>query len=440
MLALNVKTVYSNLLSSITVDKLVDRLKELGYTACVVADYNLAGSFEIIETLSSNGIKPIIGLDIDNVIYIAKNKDGYFDLVKAYSEMSSGKKFSPKKENIITVGEGQDYGPDDVKWMNAHYTLKENERSYKVLAASNRKCKVKDVNDVGGQHILSIEELSPTEKQLEGLNKIEESVEIYSLAHSPRLPKFTDGDEYELLVQMCRDGWKKRKTNLWNRDIYGDRVRKELNVIKRANLSSYFLIVQDYVNYMKNKGRLVGAGRGCFLPGTRVLMEDDYYEIEKVRVGDLVYDAYGSLKKVEATYKYDVDEHICRILLDNGRVIKCTSDHLFLTNTGWVPAEELGNKEVVQNPISPRKSIVSISHDHYKGPVYDLQVESRTYNVEGLAVHNSAGGSLVAYLLGITEIDPVKHGLIFERFFNAGRSYSTHISFDEYRYLEEFNA
>ena len=33
----------------------------------------------------------------------------------------------------------------------------------------------------------------------------------------------------------------------------------------------------------------------------------------------------------------------------------------------------------------------------------------------------SAGGSLVAYLLGITSIDPIRYGLIFERFINPGR-------------------
>jgi len=33
----------------------------------------------------------------------------------------------------------------------------------------------------------------------------------------------------------------------------------------------------------------------------------------------------------------------------------------------------------------------------------------------------SAGGSLIAYLLGITELDPIQYGLIFERFYNAGR-------------------
>lgn len=33
----------------------------------------------------------------------------------------------------------------------------------------------------------------------------------------------------------------------------------------------------------------------------------------------------------------------------------------------------------------------------------------------------SVGGSIVAYLIGITQIDPIKYGLIFERFLNPGR-------------------
>ncbi len=33
----------------------------------------------------------------------------------------------------------------------------------------------------------------------------------------------------------------------------------------------------------------------------------------------------------------------------------------------------------------------------------------------------SAAGSLVAYVLGITDLDPIKHKLIFERFLNPER-------------------
>lgn len=57
----------------------------------------------------------------------------------------------------------------------------------------------------------------------------------------------------------------------------------------------------------------------------------------------------------------------------------------------------------------------------FKGRVYDLTVENtHSYNVEGLAVHN-CGGSLVAYLMGITEVDPIRFNLIFERFINPER-------------------
>ena len=37
------------------------------------------------------------------------------------------------------------------------------------------------------------------------------------------------------------------------------------------------------------------------------------------------------------------------------------------------------------------------------------------------AGRGSAGGSIVAYLLGITDIDPIEHGLFFERFISVGR-------------------
>ena len=44
--------------------------------------------------------------------------------------------------------------------------------------------------------------------------------------------------------------------------------------------------------------------------------------------------------------------------------------------------------------------------------------------VVGVA-RGSAGGSLLSYCLGITQLDPIKHGLIFERFLNPGRGVLT---------------
>lgn len=62
-----------------------------------------------------------------------------------------------------------------------------------------------------------------------------------------------------------------------------------------------------------------------------------------------------------------------------------------------------------------RKTIIP-----YEGKVHDLTVSnSHTYNVEGKAVHNSAGGSLLSYVLNITQMDPIRFGLLFERFLTS---------------------
>jgi len=67
----------------------------------------------------------------------------------------------------------------------------------------------------------------------------------------------------------------------------------------------------------------------------------------------------------------------------------------------------------------------------YKGKVHDLCVEGKhTYNVEGIAVHNSAAGCLISYCLQITKLDPIKFGLLFERFLDESRSDPPDIDWD----------
>lgn len=66
--------------------------------------------------------------------------------------------------------------------------------------------------------------------------------------------------------------------------------------------------------------------------------------------------------------------------------------------------------------------VEDVTYEEYVGDVYDLTVEGDTsYTVNGLAVHNSAAGSLVSYAIGITNVDPIKYGLLFERFLNPTR-------------------
>jgi DNA-directed DNA polymerase III PolC len=61
-------------------------------------------------------------------------------------------------------------------------------------------------------------------------------------------------------------------------------------------------------------------------------------------------------------------------------------------------------------------------HQKIKTKVYDFTVEDdHSYTTSNYIVHNSAAGSLVAYSLEITDIDPIPYGLLFERFLNPER-------------------
>jgi DNA polymerase-3 subunit alpha len=57
----------------------------------------------------------------------------------------------------------------------------------------------------------------------------------------------------------------------------------------------------------------------------------------------------------------------------------------------------------------------------YFNLVYDLVKAARSKNIELDPGRGSSAGSLICYLLGITGLDPIKEGLMFERFLNPER-------------------
>lgn len=66
-----------------------------------------------------------------------------------------------------------------------------------------------------------------------------------------------------------------------------------------------------------------------------------------------------------------------------------------------------------------------------EGKVYDFTVPTtHSYVTDSFVVHNSAGGSLVAYCIDITDVDPIAHGTIFERFLNPERDSPPDIDMD----------
>jgi DNA polymerase III subunit alpha len=72
------------------------------------------------------------------------------------------------------------------------------------------------------------------------------------------VPKNLTSDQY--LEQLCRKGIKIRYEK--SSDEIEKRLKFELDTIKNMGFASYFLIVQDLVNWSKNQGIVVGPGRG----------------------------------------------------------------------------------------------------------------------------------------------------------------------------------
>ena len=105
-----------------------------------------------------------------------------------------------------------------------------------------------------------------------------------------------------LSSSLCRDGWKKREEQIEDsikrcgyiteeqhkkrKKEYGDRFKKELEVLTGADLNDYFLIVHDIINAARDRGEIVGAGRGS-AAGSLVL-----YLLGVTDVDPIEYDLY----------------------------------------------------------------------------------------------------------------------------------------------------
>ena len=215
----------------------------------------------------------------------------------------------------------KDTGIPCVATPDAHYARKEDAQDQRILLCANMKTTLQQANrpefGLAGffrssqYHIPSHEELQQwhTEEELDNTLEFASRIESYEkILRAPMLPDFScpggmNADDY--LRHLCIEGWKNKILGVVSQTKhveYGERVKKELGVLQGAGLSSYFLIVSDIIDFVRDNGWLPGPGRG------------------------------------------------------------------------------------------------------------------------------SVSGSLVSYLVGITAIDPMPYGLIFERFYNAGRNTDEHIS------------
>ncbi len=377
---LHVHSMYSLLDGLSKPEQIADRCEEIGVQSCALTDHgNIAGAIKFYAAMKKKGIKPILGCELyisDNdatikekenrslthFLVLAKNYEGWRNLIRIVSasnrpehyyfkprldlkklgEMMDGnmigicghlgstlaaklmdddtiisdwKKVGTNcinqykdifgKENFFLESQLMDkdnlpiqsHLTDCIRELShltetktictpdAHYCRKSDAVDQRVLLCNNIKTTFPEINrklsvdesvpmgcffTSDNFHILSQEEIRElhTEEEIDNTNLVDSMCEEYDILSKPHLPPFPcpEGyDDAEYLRQLCRDGWKTKIAKQIpesEHGVYVDRIKYELDVLQGADLSSYFLIVQDIVNHVRDNSWLPGPGRG----------------------------------------------------------------------------------------------------------------------------------------------------------------------------------
>ena len=295
-LPINCKTHFSLLKGYSKTDKLAEKCAEYGYTACVLSDINtLSGAVDFHQSCKKHGIKPVIGYDTGDFMLIAKNKQGWLDLIKYSSgdKTIDDLKAVSVNANVIFICAKENTAYKKLWHKNyycynynkdaVYYVTKDEAELHRIILCSGMKTNMpkvtaklqkgedfdnKDFFTKDSFHLKKPKEVPAKHKPLYDAVM---SCEEYEITGKPMLPEFDvpEGfDNNEYLKELCRHGWKSKLGRTGKvstpdkKQEYLERVKLELEVIFKAELSGYFLIVQDIINYVKNQGWLAGPGRG----------------------------------------------------------------------------------------------------------------------------------------------------------------------------------
>ena len=362
--ALEVKSSYSILSSLNLIDMLTEKAKSMGYFSLAITDSNnMFGVYEFYLSCLKRGIKPIIGMEVDSIntryILLAKNNNGYKNLIKISTIVSERDidindlntykddiilimPFSNFNEEIFNVFEDSFIGystidekklidtikrrvfindvsyidKEDYKYLDYLYMIRDDKRLGEIELGTHK-----------NKHLLSKEEYESVvdNDTLQNMKYISDTCSVSLEYRDGLLPIYDkDIDSYEYLTNLCNKGLNKRLNGNVTKE-YSDRLKYELDVIKKMGFCDYFLVVWDYVKYAKFHNILVGPGRGSaagslvsysigitdvdpikyellferFLNPERVTMPDidvDFDSVKRNEVIDYVTNKYGEKK------------------------------------------------------------------------------------------------------------------------------------------------
>jgi DNA polymerase III subunit alpha len=413
---LHVHTHYSLFDGIATPQEYVDRASELGMEAVAITDHgSLSGHREMYRAAKEKGIKPILGIEG----YITKDRFDHTDkkekndpLDLNYNHLVILAKNAKGLENLNKLNE--------LAWTEGFY--KKPRIDWQILEQYK-------------------EGLVITSGCLSGV--LAKAIEAGELAYAKehiQWCKKTFGDDYYLEV-MPHNPPEINNTILELADEFGitpvvtpdchhsDTSQKEIQELKLI-LNSYSNKTEKDVTYDKSKNYESLMDRLDYLYGADRQMSFNKFEIhllsdEEMRnamksQGIDREDMYLATKEIaDKIEDYDIKDN--QDLLP----VQYQNPDKELYELAIEGLERLGLKDK-EEYLARLEEELKVIKDKNFGP-YFLVVRSMISwaKKEGIMVgpgRGSSAGSLLCYTLGITDIDPIKHGLLFFRFINPERN------------------
>jgi len=172
-------------------------------------------------------------------------------------------------ENLIEIS--QELSIPLVATNDIHYINKEDARAHEILLCIQTATNLSDPKrlkfSTDAFYFNSPEEMnenfSKVPQALENTIRIAEKCNLEIDFRHAQLPEFKVPPEHNIntyLKELCYKGLNGRYSEITEQ--LEERLEYELSVIKKMEFEPYFLIVWDFVRYAKEKGIMVGPGRG----------------------------------------------------------------------------------------------------------------------------------------------------------------------------------
>lgn len=410
---------YSLLQSTIQLKPLAKRLKELDMKACAITDYgNMYGAVSFFNAMDSIDVKPIVGYEafltfgsrFDRstavgagekgyypLILLASDLEGYYNLVhlasKAFTEGFYHKPridvelLSERSGGLIGLSAGSDGAV-------SHFLAKGNEEK----ALSNAK-QLEDIFGAGNFYLEIQDRDGETGRPL--------TKKVVELSEKSGIPVVATNDVHYLTREDARaheallcigegrtlnensretDGsirYLRSAAEMW--DIFGGELPESLtNTLRIAEMCALDLPQGDEQRQLPNYPIPVDSGCATI---------EDYFEI-------VLAEGFEDRKKTEwlpvladGRLKHPLEEYQQRLEIEIATIRKMGFAGYFLIVWDFIKyAREKGI------PVGPGRG--------------------------------SAAGSLAAYVMRITDVDPLQHALLFERFLNIERKEMPDIDID----------